>query len=298
MNAGQQPLDSLSSVQRWSAVAPYWRYLEDRGLAERHLRTFDAQFASPVLVVGAGQGFIMAALERLAFDVRGIDFSSAMARTAKERRGYDITVADAHRLPFDAESFGSIVVATGVLRPDSPATSLAVLRECARVGIVAAPIVVTCLATSEHSVATIAGLGLAKGRTYNVSRIHQLWLARSDASRQAELIAEWIGLDRLSASKRLGDYRSLVDGLFGYHALFAGCLASSGGNVEAAIAALANLDAQPFTGPELARLLREASLTVLDEAIDFDAGVYVALTKGDNEPLGGSPIIVSAGLAR
>jgi hypothetical protein len=189
-------------------------------------------------------------------------------------------------LPFDAESFGSIVVTTGVLRPDSLADSLAILRECARVGVVAAPIVVGCLATSECSVATIVGLGLARGRTYDVRRIHQLWLARSDASCQAELIAEWTGLDRVAASNRLADYRSLVDGLIGYHTVFAGCLASSSGNVDAAIAALADLDAQPFTEPELARLLQESLLMVLDATIDFDSGVYVALTKAANEPLG------------
>ena len=272
-------LNSLTSVQQWNAIAPYWRCLENRGLGEQHLCKFASQLKSPVLVVGAGQGYVMADLQRRGFVVRGIDFSSTMARLAKERRGCEISVANAQHLPFDAESFGSVMVATGVLRPDSPAASFAILRECARVGIDGAQTVVTCLVTSESAVATIAALGLAKGRTYDVSRIHRLWLEKGERSRQAEMIAEWTGLGNAAASKRVSDRRLLVDALLRYHDRFVSCLTSCGGNVDATIEALANLDAQPFIETEIGGLLQDVPLIVLEEAIDFDAGVFIAFTK-------------------
>ena len=69
----------------------------------------------PVLVVGAGQGLIVAEVRKSGLRCDGVDFSREMIRQAKLRRGLDLVHADARALPFGDATYGTILYATGVV---------------------------------------------------------------------------------------------------------------------------------------------------------------------------------------
>jgi SAM-dependent methyltransferase len=99
----------------WDSWARYWEPLEDRhfGLAamERVMRFI----SSPVLVVGAGHGIIVSALRERGLEVEGLDASEPMIAEAKRRRGLELVHGDARQLPFEAERFRSVIIASGVI---------------------------------------------------------------------------------------------------------------------------------------------------------------------------------------
>jgi len=68
-----------------------------------------------VLVVGAGQGLIVEELQKRGFQCDGVDLSSEMIRYAKLRRGLTLIKADARAMPFEAETYATIIYATGVV---------------------------------------------------------------------------------------------------------------------------------------------------------------------------------------
>jgi ubiquinone/menaquinone biosynthesis C-methylase UbiE len=69
----------------------------------------------PVLVVGAGQGLIVAELQKKGLRCDGVDFSSEMMRQAKIRRGLDLVQADAKAMPFGDGTYETVLYATGVV---------------------------------------------------------------------------------------------------------------------------------------------------------------------------------------
>jgi len=79
------------------------------------LRHIVEQIQSPVLVVGAGQGLIVADLQRRGFQCDGVDLSSEMIRYAKLRRRLDLVHADARAMPFGDGAYKTIIYATGVI---------------------------------------------------------------------------------------------------------------------------------------------------------------------------------------
>ncbi len=70
---------------------------------------------SPVLVVGAGQGLLVAELRSEDFQCDGVDFSCEMIGHAKSRRGLDLIQADASALPLGNAIYETIIYATGVV---------------------------------------------------------------------------------------------------------------------------------------------------------------------------------------
>jgi predicted TPR repeat methyltransferase len=74
----------------WDALSPYHAAIEDNYLDLASLRRIMREVRSPVLVVGAGQGLLVAELQSRAFQCEGVDFSSEMIRHAKDRRGLDL----------------------------------------------------------------------------------------------------------------------------------------------------------------------------------------------------------------
>jgi len=68
-----------------------------------------------VLVVGAGQGLIVAELRKNGFRSDGVDLSSEMIRYAKTRRGLTFVQADARAMPFGEGTYETIIYATGVV---------------------------------------------------------------------------------------------------------------------------------------------------------------------------------------
>lgn len=99
----------------WDALAPYHAAIEDNYLDRASLRRIMGAVRSPVLVVGAGQGLLVAELQAKGIHCDGVDFSSEMIRHAKSRRGLDLIQADATALPLGDAKYETVIYATGVV---------------------------------------------------------------------------------------------------------------------------------------------------------------------------------------
>jgi len=118
----------------WDVLAAHHAALENNYLELGSLRHIMGDVRSPVLVVGAGQGLIVAELLKRGLQCTGVDFSSEMIRHAKSRRGLDIIPADAAALPLGNATYETIIYATGVIDFNSDENMiLSMLREGQRV---------------------------------------------------------------------------------------------------------------------------------------------------------------------
>lgn len=118
----------------WDVLAPHHAAIEENYLDRASLRRILGDVRSPVLVVGAGQGLLVAELLAKGFECDGVDFSSEMIRHAKSRRGLDLISADATALPMLAATYETIIYATGVVDFTSDEEAIrAMFREGRRV---------------------------------------------------------------------------------------------------------------------------------------------------------------------
>jgi predicted TPR repeat methyltransferase len=108
-------MDNARSSNFWDALAPYHSKLENSYLDLSSLRRIVHDIYPPVLVVGAGQGLIVAELQKKGVQCAGVDLSSEMIRYAKIRRGLDLVQAAASAMPFGKGSYRTIIYATGVV---------------------------------------------------------------------------------------------------------------------------------------------------------------------------------------
>jgi 2-polyprenyl-3-methyl-5-hydroxy-6-metoxy-1,4-benzoquinol methylase len=76
----------LDSRRYWDAISPYMDYLENvLGINLDNLGPLIPLITSPVLVIGAGQGLLVAGLREYGFITEGIDFND---RVCKEAQGH------------------------------------------------------------------------------------------------------------------------------------------------------------------------------------------------------------------
>lgn len=114
--------------------APYWSFIEDNLLDILSINQLSNMFASPVLVVGAGQGILVEQLKNKGLKVDGIDFSPTMIKYAKQRRNIDLITADAKSMPFADNAYQSTIIATGVVDfLDDKKTMVQIIHEIKRV---------------------------------------------------------------------------------------------------------------------------------------------------------------------
>jgi len=99
----------------WDALAPHHSALENSYLDLPSLRSIQPQIRPPVLVVGAGQGLVVAALQAQGLRCDGVDLSAEMVRHARLRRGLALIHAEATALPFQNGAYKTIIYATGVI---------------------------------------------------------------------------------------------------------------------------------------------------------------------------------------
>ena len=104
-----------SSSDFWDALAPHHSAMENSYLDLPSLRLVQQDIHPPVLVVGAGQGLIVAALQKQGLRCEGVDLSAEMIRYARLRRGLHLIHADAKALPFGKGAYKTILFATGVI---------------------------------------------------------------------------------------------------------------------------------------------------------------------------------------
>ncbi len=99
----------------WNVLAQFHAEVEDSNFDLASVRRLLPDVESPALVVGAGQGLIVAELRKHGFECDGVDLSSEMIRQAKLRRGITLVQADAKAMPFPPGSYQTIIYATGVV---------------------------------------------------------------------------------------------------------------------------------------------------------------------------------------
>ena len=99
----------------WNALAPFHSALENNYFDLPSLRRILPELHEPVLVVGAGQGLIVAELLKTGFQCDGVDFSAEMIRYARLRRGLSLIQADAGAMPLKNGAYQTIIYATGVV---------------------------------------------------------------------------------------------------------------------------------------------------------------------------------------
>ncbi len=109
----------------WSTWAPLWNHIEDRHFSTRVTEALIDRMASDALVIGAGQGIIVRYLEDKGFRALGLDINPQMVRIAKEKYGLDIVEGDAGDLPFENESFTTVIISSGVVDYGADETAIA-----------------------------------------------------------------------------------------------------------------------------------------------------------------------------
>lgn len=99
----------------WDALASHHFAFENSYLDLPSLRRIQHEIRPPVLVVGAGQGLIVAAIQAQGLQCDGVDLSAEMIRYAQLRRRLTLIHADARALPFGHGAYKTIIYATGVI---------------------------------------------------------------------------------------------------------------------------------------------------------------------------------------
>jgi len=99
----------------WDTLAAHHAAIEDNYLDLASLRCIAPDVRPPVLVVGAGQGLLVAELRSRGLRCDGVDFSPEMIRHARGRRGIELIQAEASALPLENASYKTVLYATGVV---------------------------------------------------------------------------------------------------------------------------------------------------------------------------------------
>ena len=110
-----QSVSMTRSLDFWDALAPHHSTIENSYLDLPSLRHIAHDLHQPVLVVGAGQGLIVAELQNKGVQCDGVDISSEMIKYARIRRGLALVQADARALPFGHGTYRTLIYATGVV---------------------------------------------------------------------------------------------------------------------------------------------------------------------------------------
>ena len=219
----------------WDALAPHLSLIEDNYLDRRSARLLMSQLQEPVLVVGAGQGLIVAEIRKKGIRCDGVDWSAAMVKFANLRRGIDLIQADGGALPIADGAYATIIYATGVIDfTEDERAIAAMLREGRRVARDSGKMFVAFYRHSDALESFMAAVGLLKGNVLAVReslKLHLLnpfqmtaWAAKR-TGRSSLGAAAWMLRVSLSTTmqektppfkmqkvfRRLGDPKLLLD---------------------------------------------------------------------------------------
>ena len=149
------------SIEFWNALAPHHAFIEENYFDVQSVHLLMDSLQQPVLVVGAGQGLIVAELQKQGIRCDGIDSSSEMIRYAGLRRGITLIQADARDLPFAPGSYKTVIYATGVIDfIGDDETIRAILNEGRRITTAAGKLFVAFYRLSKHQEQFVARVGL------------------------------------------------------------------------------------------------------------------------------------------
>ncbi|MDE2982464.1 MAG: class I SAM-dependent methyltransferase [Gemmatimonadota bacterium] len=118
----------------WDTLAPHHWRIENNYLDVESVRLILGDVRQPVLVVGSGQGLIVEELRRQGLRCDGIDLSARMTEYARVRRDLTLVRANAAAMPFADATYGTVIVATGVIDFMADAQEIeTIMREAARI---------------------------------------------------------------------------------------------------------------------------------------------------------------------
>ena len=121
--------------QFWETMAPDWDAQQNgQGLQPQHVAEIAPWLGDDVLLIGAGRGLVLAALQAQRRRAVGVDWAERMAAEGLRDGVTGIAVADAEALPFADARFDTVLIASGVLMPTHSRPRLrAYLAEASRV---------------------------------------------------------------------------------------------------------------------------------------------------------------------
>ncbi len=106
----------MSKIKKWwETWAPVWELMENRHMDTEIIENNINEILNPVLIIGAGQGLIVKYLRDKGYIADGIDIEEEMIKYAKMRHHIDIIKADASKLPFNDNSYKTVIISSGVV---------------------------------------------------------------------------------------------------------------------------------------------------------------------------------------
>jgi len=160
----------------WDALAPHHSVLENSYLDLSSLRRIQHEIRPPVLLVGAGQGLIVAALQAQGLQCDGVDLSAEMIRYAQLRRELTLVHADARALPFGNGAYKTIIYATGVIDFMSDAEEIrGLLNEGRRIAVHSGKILVAFYRFSAATEDLVIRLGLLRNSVLRFRELLEIY---------------------------------------------------------------------------------------------------------------------------
>jgi SAM-dependent methyltransferase len=226
----------MNEADFWDALAPHHFAIENNYFDLTSLRHILRELQEPVLVVGAGQGLIVAEIQKRGLQCDGVDFSPEMIRYAKIRRGLSLIQADAKAMPSKSSSYQTIIYATGVIDFTSDEADIKrILDEARRIARPAGKILVAFYRLSPALEHFLVRLGLLHNDVLlqrETLQIHQLkslqllrWVAQRagvGGLRAALLLIRMSAFSTIKEKRiafrmktifsKMNDVRSLIDG--------------------------------------------------------------------------------------
>lgn len=186
----------------WNALAPFHAGIENNYFDLPSLRRILPDLREPVLVVGAGQGLIVAELLKRGFRCEGVDFSAEMIRYAKLRRGLSLIQADAKAMPMEDASYPTIIYATGVVDfMEDEAEIKQIMNEAARILSPTGSIFVAFYRASPAIEEFLTKLGLLQD--HNLFQLEALEMNRLNLFQMLGWVAKKAGVGYLPAAMLL-----------------------------------------------------------------------------------------------
>lgn len=259
--------------QHWEQLAPFWHLLENTGVTPSMIQDCSPWLSEPVLVVGAGQGLLVEALQEQGHRrVEGLEACAAMVRKARERRGIELALADALNIPAKDAAYGSVIVATGVVTRGND--DIALIQEAIRV-LQPGGHLVLAVFCPDQSFATIGEeLGLVTDMRLSHRRVHQLWAKGRE--NWLETIQQWVSLESLREQ-----HVQILEVLHGRMELLAKNLEVQGASSSETLARAFDWELGGFVPAELFELVETAGLKVTDSNHQMDTLIAVCRRPAD-----------------
>jgi SAM-dependent methyltransferase len=140
---------------------------------------------SPILVVGAGQGLLVAELRKKGFNTEGIDLSPQMVAYAEKRRGIKLFLANANNMPFEKGQFKTTIIATGVIDfLNDSAQIAAILNEVRRVTDAQGEIIVALFGLTPQAEELAKYIGVLSDNRADVKMFGQIMMGSKNPAKE------------------------------------------------------------------------------------------------------------------